>query len=140
VKDDILKILKGSVITTTKSGVFIDKYRKGYICKKITTVLFKELYNIELIEMDSGNWETSETHYHLNSKYISIKNNIKYINLEKITKEIEENKHRLLIEEFYDAYFSIKKDIERNQKIKKLKDGILPVMGDASKEESRTHS
>ena len=78
-KDNILKILKGSIITKTKKGAFIDKYRINYICKEIPLILFEQLFNLDLIELDSGNFETGERHYHLNSNYISIENNIKYI-------------------------------------------------------------
>lgn len=128
-KDDILKILKGSVITTSPDGVYIDKYRLGCACKKISRSLFNVLFYLELIEHDSGNWETQETHYHLNLNYVSIKTDIKYINLGEITKKIEENRlDANMSSEFYDAYFSVKIDIERNQKIKKIKDELFPTM------------
>jgi len=121
-KSDLLKILNGAVITETRNGNFINKYVFDCSCHELRKDLFNILYNIELIELDSGNFETHERHYMLNEKYISIKNNIKCVNLKEITNLIQCRSHIFYVTtEFCDAYFSIKKDIERKRKLNKLR-------------------
>lgn len=120
-KNDLLKILKGAVITETKNGIFINKYVYDYSCKEISYSLFNTLYNIGLITLDSGNFETFEKHYILNENYVTMKNNIKHVNLKKITDLIRCHSHiQFVTSEFCDSYFLIEKNLKRKEKLKKI--------------------
>jgi hypothetical protein len=72
------KIINFSTITILEEKVgknlvetvaYIDKYK--YDGEKINDYYFiKTLIYLEILEIDSGNWETRERHYKLNNKYI----------------------------------------------------------------------
>lgn len=117
------KILFGSEVTLTNDKeAYLGRYDEivDYnFCFALTTR--------EIIELDSGNWETGEEHYKLNEKFIRWEKSTRFIlinilesDLEKATSYIQPQTITYHLTEFLNAVKVIKLNDMRKQKIKKL--------------------
>lgn len=122
------RILHGSTVTTILHTAYIDKYKSTYCI--VDFAFIKQLTYMDIIEKDSGNFETGEQHYLLSDKFIKI-------NWEKYTKTIllktmDDHVKRWLNEhytynvhppfiEFEKAFEKIKNNTIRKKKLQKLK-------------------
>jgi len=115
-KNQILKrIFKLSTITFHKKDAFIYHHNKPDEYVDYDFVMM--LKHLNIIELDSGNFETEETHYQLNSDFIELRDNIRFINLNKI--EAITNSSRLYYE-FRSIFDIVKKELQRKSKLLKL--------------------
>lgn len=119
-KRDFLKILKGAVITKDRNGCFLNKYVRDCSHQKIDSDLFKILEYYKIIEHESGNWETHESHYQLSERFIIIRDDIRCVNFTKIQEVIYEHNQHYYYYRFNAAFESIKKDVVRKTKLNKL--------------------
>ena len=62
------QILHGSIVTISGSVAYLDKYRSTYCI--VDFAFIKQLTYMDIIEKDSGNFETDEQHYLICDKFI----------------------------------------------------------------------
>ena len=121
----ISRIFNLSEITYTATKfIYIDKYSDNHveILDTNTILFFNDLLTFNILEMDSGNFETKEIHYRLNTNFYKNDNGTRTIFFNKILEEIDE------VSKHYNSYSNIKGVFEdfknkeiRKQKLKKLK-------------------
>ena len=126
------RILHGSEVTMTKDTAIINKYYKyGAYSEEFDFFFAMMLIQLEIIELDCGNWETGEQHYRLNEKYFKYdeKTKIKHILIKKIDNDINDYKVNIPNYKKFPTFLGvsealekIKKNLTRKNKLLKLKD------------------
>ena len=118
-KNDLLRILYGSVVTKKNTTFYLDLYSKNW--KEVNSPeLIKTLINVDLLELESGNWDTRERHYILNTRYVSYEDGVRHVNLKKFTEKFKGYSFLIVSDKVKQAYFSVKKSLERKYKLEKL--------------------
>lgn len=121
-KNDLLRILNGSIVTEHHLEVYyLDRYSKRN--KEVDDYeLVKTLINIDFLEIESGNWETRERHFVINTKYVSYKDNVRYVNLKEFAEKLKNYSEMIVSNRVKEVFFSVKKSMERKYKLEKLYD------------------
>lgn len=120
-KDVLKKILYGAEITTVNGkDAYLNKYRKD--SQKIDIHNINILILLDILEFDSGNFETGERHFRLGNSFYSVMDNIKTIHLKRIGECIENSKPTSYpgFNELEKAYNEIKNQTIRKLKLKKI--------------------
>jgi hypothetical protein len=120
-KDVLKKIIYGAEITTVNGKeAYLNQYRKA--SQKIDIHNINILILLDILEFDSGNFETGERHFRLGESFYSIMDNIKTIHLNRIGKCIESNKPTLYpgFNELEKAYNDLRNQLIRKEKLKKI--------------------
>jgi activator of 2-hydroxyglutaryl-CoA dehydratase len=131
-KNILKKIICGAEITTIDGLVecCLNKYNsKPY--EIIDRELIKTLIEMDIIEFESGNFETHERHYRLNDKFVSRENNVKTIKIGAIWKAILTNncqyiylpKHSMQME-IQNSFSELKNQLLRKEKLKKINENL----------------
>ena len=82
------KILHGSEVTIENNNAWLDRYKTSYT--EVDWYFCMMLFQIKIIDVDTGNFETGETHYFLNDKFVTYdEKNIKHISIKKIDDELK---------------------------------------------------
>ena len=123
------KIINLSTITIVKDkAAYINKYNSNF--ETIDYAFAKLLINFEILELDSGNFETAEQHYMLNDKYIIMNSDYKLSGID--VKKIEIDLKIPIVNKSWfgwsDNFFEIqniflkfKKNTIRKEKLLKIK-------------------
>jgi predicted NAD-dependent protein-ADP-ribosyltransferase YbiA (DUF1768 family) len=120
----ILKsILHGATITIIDTTAYLDKYKSTYCV--VDFKFIKQLIYMDIIEKDSGNFETREEHYLLNDKFIKFDDKTRQKTI--LLKTMDEHatsiknvpKHSPYLE-FEKAFEKIKHNVIRKKKLEKL--------------------
>ncbi len=119
-KDVLKKILYGAEVTTVNGKEAYLKYRNN--SQKIDIHNINVLILLEIIEIDSGNFETGERHFRLGESFYSVMDNIKTIHLNRIGKCIESTKPSGYpgFNELEKAYNDLMNQLIRKEKLKKI--------------------
>ena len=117
------KIFYLSIVTLNKNKAHIN-----YIEVDYNLISFLTLLNI--LELESGNFETHDNHYRLNEKYIKINNKIIHVSIKDIESDFErcddnlyykysdsEVKSAKYIKE---VFYKLKNNLQRKAKLEKL--------------------
>jgi len=113
------KILKNSTITIDNVSVIIDKYKKEYLDITNYTDFIYFLCHLQIIDKDSGNWETGEKHYTLNHYFIDIINLKVYV--KDITKHLKNKYPNAKYKKYTtDDIENIINILSRKEKIRKI--------------------
>lgn len=117
----LYKIIKGSTITMTKNVCYIDRYKSSW--SVVNSDFAQYLIYMEILEEDSGNFETGEVHYKLNEKFYYFKNKIKHIKLNEIELCINNFKYiktlsaGKIVTEIIEEYSKLKTKLLRKEKL-----------------------
>jgi hypothetical protein len=121
----ILKnILYGAEVTIESNKAWLDRYKTSY--NEIDFDFAMMLFQIKIIDVDSGNFETGETHYFLDDKFVKVDNKIRHISIKKIDEQLKKIIGYNVFPTFVrlsKAFESIKNNEARKQKLKKLNEG-----------------
>lgn len=87
------RILHGAEVTIEGNQAWLDRYKTSY--NEVDWDFCMMLFQIKLIDIDTGNFVTGETHYFLDDKFVKIQNKIRHISIKKIDEQLEDVKNRL---------------------------------------------
>ena len=118
------RVLYGAEVTIESNKAWLDRYKTSY--NEIDFDFAMMLFQIKIIDVDSGNFETGETHYFLDDKFVRIENKIRYISIKKIDEQLKRIIGYNVFPTFVrlsKAFDKIKNNAIRKQKLKKLNEG-----------------
>lgn len=109
------KILRLATVTVNKKNAYIDYYNK--INYSIVSILIL----LDIIEKESGNFDTGDNHYRLNEKFISVGDKIT-ISFKKIEEALMNDKvyHFKQIQDLKCIFDKVKIDLQRKIKLENL--------------------
>jgi hypothetical protein len=123
------KVLYGAEVTIEKNKAWLDRYKSTYM--EVDWYFCMMLFQTKIIDVDTGNFKTGETHYFLDEKFIKYNNRIKHILIKKIDEQLEDVRNTLTNRgstyskfptyvRLLEAFDKIKNNAIRKQKLKKL--------------------
>jgi hypothetical protein len=120
------KILHGAEVTIEKNNAWLDRYKSSYA--EVDWDFCMMLFQTKLIDIDTGNFETGETHYFLDDKFIRFdKKNVKHVSIKKIDTQIKDVRNNLTYYNKFstfvrllEAFDKIKNNTIRKQKLEKI--------------------
>jgi len=124
------RILHGSEVTIEKNDAWLDRYKSTYV--KVDWDFCMMLFQIKIIDVDSGNFETGETHYFLDDKFIRFdEKNVKHVSIKKIDEQLKDVRNNLTNRGTYynkfptfvrllEAFDKIRNNTIRKSKLQKL--------------------
>lgn len=128
-KDILRQIIYGAEVTVCNFQCCLNKYNsKQY--KIVDYELINALIGMNIIEQNSGNFETHECHYSLNENFLLRENNIKTIKIDDIyrailinnCKYISLNEHHIN-RRIENSFSELKIQLLRREKLKKIQNG-----------------
>jgi predicted metal-dependent hydrolase len=119
--ETLKKIIFLSEVTLSKNKAYINYIEVDYL-------LISFLILLNILDLESGNFETQETHYRLHFKFIKKENNSIHISFKEIQKEFERCDDSLIynyIENKYakdvkKIFYRIKNNLQRKVKLEKI--------------------
>ena len=115
------KILHGSEVTIENNNAWLDRYKTSYT--EVDWDFCMMLFQIKIIDVDTGNFETGETHYFLNDKFVKVQNKIRHISIKKIDDELKKiigyNNFPTFVR-LKEAFERIKRNTIRKTKLQKI--------------------
>jgi len=113
------RILHGAEVTIEKDQAWLDRYKTSY--NEVDWDFCMMLFQIKIIDVDTGNFDTGETHYFLDDKFVRFdeKTKIKHISIKKIDEQLNDVKNTLTNRgSNYNKFSSFARIIEAFERIK----------------------